>query len=76
MVTAEQREEARRLEERRALIRELDAVAEPRRFDPRGRYKVGEIILHPEHGKGKIENVLRGSLLVRFREGLRPVNLT
>jgi hypothetical protein len=75
VATAEQQEEARRMERRRALIKELDAVAEPRRFDPRGRYKVGEIIFHPEHGKGKIENVLKGSLLVRFREGLKPVNL-
>jgi hypothetical protein len=31
--------------------------------------------MHPEHGRGKVENVLRGSMLVRFREGLRPLNL-
>jgi hypothetical protein len=73
--SAEEREEQKRAEARRALIKELDAVAEPRRFDPRGRYKVGEVILHAEHGRGKIENVLKGSMLVRFRDGLRPVNL-
>ena len=44
-------------------------------FDPKARYKSGEIIVHPEHGRGKIENVLRGSLLVRFLEGLRPLDL-
>jgi hypothetical protein len=74
--TPEQHAAAKREEERRKLVEELDATAEPRPFDPRGRYKVGEILLHPEHGKGKIENVLKGSLLVRFRDGLRPVNLS
>jgi len=45
-------------------------------FDPKERYKTGEIIDHPEHGRGKIENVLRSSLLVRFgRVGLRPLTL-
>jgi hypothetical protein len=75
-LTPEERQEQKRAEERRALIQELDAVAEPRPFDPRGRYRVGEVVLHPEHGKGKIENVLRGSMLVRFRDGLRPINLS
>jgi hypothetical protein len=73
--TPEEREASRRAEEKRALVKELDAVAEPRRFDPKGRYKVGEVIFHVEHGRGKIENVLKGSLLVRFRHGLRPLNL-
>ena len=58
-----------------ALQKELPEALEPRPFDPKGRYKAGEIIAHPEHGRGKIENVLRGSLLVRFLEGLRPLNL-
>ena len=40
-------------------------------FDPKERYKAGEIIVHPEYGRGKIENVLRSSLLVRF-SGRRP----
>jgi hypothetical protein len=73
--TAEEMRVAKSQEQKRALIRELDAVDHPRPFDPKGRYKAGEVILHPEHGKGKIENVLKGSLLVRFREGLRPLNL-
>ena len=38
-------------------------------FDPKERYKAGEIIVHPEYGRGKIENVLRSSLLVRFPVG-------
>ena len=38
-------------------------------FDPKERYKAGEIISHPEFGRGKIENVLRSSLLVRFPIG-------
>ena len=59
----------------RTDIKELDEAVEPRVFDPRGRYKANEIIVHPEHGRGKIENVNRNSLLVRFREGLRPIDL-
>jgi hypothetical protein len=66
---------ARRAEQKRLLIKELDEAVEPRVFDPRGRYKANEIIVHPEHGRGKIENVNRNSLLVRFREGLRPIDL-
>jgi hypothetical protein len=71
----EDRELQRRQEAKRVLQKELADTAEPRPFDPKGRYKAGEIIVHPEHGRGKIENVLRGSLLVRFLEGLRPLDL-
>jgi hypothetical protein len=71
----EDRELARRQEAKRLLQKELAEAPEPRPFDPKGRYKAGEIIVHPEHGRGKIENVLRGSLLVRFLEGLRPLDL-
>jgi hypothetical protein len=71
----EDRELARRQEAKRLLQKELAETPEPRPFDPKGRYKAGEIIVHPEHGRGKIENVLRGSLLVRFLEGLRPLDL-
>jgi hypothetical protein len=72
----EDRELAKRQEAKRLLQKELADAVEPRPFDPKGRYKAGEIISHPEHGRGKIENVLRGSLLVRFLEGLRPLNLS
>jgi len=45
--SAEEREAQRRAAERRALVDELDAAVSPRPFDPRARYKVGEIIVHP-----------------------------
>lgn len=72
---AEDRELQKRQEAKRALQKELAEAVDPRPFDPKARYKSGEIIVHPEHGRGKIENVLRGSLLVRFLEGLRPLDL-
>ena len=71
----EDRELQKRQEAKRQLQKELQEAVEPRTFDPKARYKAGEIIVHPEHGRGKIENVLRGSLLVRFLEGLRPLDL-
>ncbi len=72
----EDRELQKRQEAKRQLQKELQEAVEPRTFDPKARYKAGEIIVHPEHGRGKIENVLRGSLLVRFLEGLRPLDLS
>jgi len=70
-------EERRRAAELRALGEEVAAAENVRSFDPRQRYKAGEIIVHPEFGRGKIENVLRSSLLVRFpRSGLKPLSLT
>jgi hypothetical protein len=72
----EDRELQKRQEAKRQLQKELAEAPEPRTFDPKARYKAGEIIVHPEHGRGKIENVLRGSLLVRFLEGLRPLDLS
>jgi len=53
----------------RALGEEVAAAANVRVFDPKERYKAGEIIVHAEFGRGKIENVLRSSLLVRFPIG-------
>jgi hypothetical protein len=53
----------------RALGEEVAAAANVRVFDPKERYKTGEIIVHAEFGRGKIENVLRSSLLVRFPIG-------
>src|SRR6185295_12687551 len=61
----EDRELQKRQEAKRQLQKELAEAAEPRPFDPKGRYKAGEIIVHPEHGRGKVENVLRGSMVVR-----------
>lgn len=62
-------EAAKRAEQQRALVQEVQAATEIRRFDPKERYRAGEIIAHPEFGRGKIENVLRSSLLVRFTAG-------
>lgn len=61
-------------EQRRTLEQELMAVADPRAFDPKDTFKTGQIIAHPKYGRGKIENVLKGSLLVRFLDGLRPLS--
>ncbi|HEY8927162.1 MAG TPA: hypothetical protein VIU64_22420, partial [Polyangia bacterium] len=69
-------EAAKRAETQRALATELASASEVRSFNPKERYKAGEIISHPEYGRGKIENVLRSSLLVRFsRAGLKPLML-
>ncbi len=56
-------------EELRALGREVAESTQVRVFDARDRYKVGEIISHPEYGRGKVETVLRSSMLVRFPNG-------
>lgn len=64
-------------EELRALGRELAEATQVRSFDARERYKVGEIIAHPEFGRGKVETVLRASMLVRFPTGgLKSLMLT
>jgi len=69
-------EAAKRAEAQRVLAEELATAQTVRSFNPKERYKAGEIISHPEYGRGKIENVLRSSLLVRFsRSGLKPLTL-
>jgi hypothetical protein len=73
--TAEQLEARRKQDERFALGRELAEATDVRRFTPRARYKLGEIIDHPEYGRGKIEHVLRDSVLIRFRDALRSLML-
>jgi hypothetical protein len=62
-------EAQKRAAELRALGEEVASAATVRVFDPKERYKAGEIIVHAEFGRGKIENVLRSSLLVRFPIG-------
>jgi hypothetical protein len=56
-------------EELRSLGRELAECTQVRNFDARDRYRVGEVISHPEFGRGKVETVLRSSMLVRFPNG-------
>jgi hypothetical protein len=67
--TAQDVESAKKAEQLRALALEVNAAAEVKLFDPKQRYRAGDIISHPEYGRGKIENVLRSSLLVRFPIG-------
>jgi hypothetical protein len=62
--------------EKRELLDSLRTAENVRTYAPKERYKAGEIIEHPEHGRGKIENVLPRSLLVRFASGLKPLKLS
>ncbi len=69
-------EAAKRRQERERLAAELNGVsaAEVRPFLAAATYKSGQIIEHPKYGRGKIESITRGSLLVRFLDGLRPLS--
>jgi hypothetical protein len=70
-------EAAKRAAHLRELALEVNAAAEVKSFDPKQRYKVGDIIAHAEYGRGKIESVLRSSILVRFAiGGLKSLMLT
>jgi hypothetical protein len=63
------RKAERKAEELRSLGREVAETSQVRVFDARDRYKVGDIISHAEYGRGKVETVLRSSMLVRFPNG-------
>ncbi len=63
------RKAEQKAEELRALGREVAETTQVRVFDARDRYKVGEVISHKEYGRGKVETVLRSSMLVRFPNG-------
>ena len=63
------RKAEKKAEELRSLGRELAEATQVRVFDAHDRYKVGEILSHPIFGRGKVETVLRSSLLVRFPNG-------
>jgi hypothetical protein len=67
---------ARRRVEREKLAAELSGTAADsvRSFDPAAIYKTGQVIDHPKYGRGRIESITRGSLLVRFVDGLRPIS--
>jgi hypothetical protein len=73
-MTREQATAKRKEGERLTLIKELTEAAEVRAFQKKERYKVGQIIEHVEYGRGKIENILKGSLLIRFRSGLKSLS--
>jgi hypothetical protein len=75
-MTEASRKAEQKAEEQRSLSLELATAEEVRPFDSRERYKVGEIISHPSYGRGKVENVLRSSMLVRFSgSGLKSLML-
>jgi hypothetical protein len=63
------RKAEQKAEELRALAREVAVAPEVKLFDPKERYRPGDVISHPEYGRGKVETVLRSSLLVRFANG-------
>jgi cell division septum initiation protein DivIVA len=73
-LTAAEVESQRKEQERMAFFKELAEATEVREFSRKARYKAGQFIEHPDYGRGKIESVTRGSLLVRFRSGLKPVS--
>ena len=63
------RKAEQKAEELRALAKEVASAEDVKRFDPRERYRPGDVISHPDYGRGKVETVLRSSLLVRFASG-------
>ncbi len=63
------RRQEQKAEELRALGRELAVATEVKDFNPKVRYKTGDVISHPEYGRGKVETILRSSMLVRFTNG-------
>ncbi|MFO0573544.1 MAG: hypothetical protein U1A78_06080 [Polyangia bacterium] len=63
----------REREERQRFEDELRA-AEVKPFDPKDNFKTGQVIQHPRFGRGRIESVLKGSILVRFIDGRRQVS--
>ncbi len=72
----DERRASKKMDEQNALAREIAEAQEVRPFDAKERYKSGEIISHPEFGRGKVETVLRASMLVRFaRGGLKSLML-
>ncbi len=75
--TSSSRNLDRKAEELRVLAKEVALADNVKLFDVKVRYKPGEIIAHPEFGRGKVETVLRASMLVRFASGgLKSVMLT
>ncbi len=73
--TPEQINDERKKQEATRLKLELDKVENVQPFDPKRRYKAGQVIVHAEHGRGKIENTLKYSMLVRFPVGLKSLTL-
>lgn len=66
-------EAAKKRDDREKLHAELMAASDVKMFDPHATYKAGMLVEHPKYGRGKIETVTRGSVLIRFVDGLRPM---
>ena len=75
-LTSEEREVQKRQDDKSSLAKELAAATDVRPFVRRETYKNGQVIDHPEYGRGKIENARRDSLLVRFNSGLKSILIT
>lgn len=73
--TPEEQAEERRQNELQALRNELSAVKDVIPFDPKRRYKAGEVIEHNEYGRGRVETAMKGTILVRFGTGRRSLIL-
>ena len=73
--TPEEQAEERRQGELAALRDELAAVPNVIAFDPKRRYKAGEVIEHNEYGRGRVETAMKGTILVRFGTGRRSLIL-
>ena len=73
--STEQMQEERRQKELASLADELAAAPAVIPFDPRRRYRAGEIIEHTGYGRGKIETALKSSIVVRFATGRRSLIL-
>jgi hypothetical protein len=65
----------RRAREQKELLDTIHAAANVRAFDPRERCRTGEVIAHPEHGRGVVETAMPRSLMVRFSTGRKLLQL-
>jgi hypothetical protein len=73
--TTQEREAQARADEKKKLVDELQRAENVRKYEPKERYKPGEVLEHAEWGRGKIENILQRSMLVRFPAGLKTLKL-
>jgi len=62
-------EARRKADQRNAFLNELANAETVVEFDASRRFRVGEIIDHPAFGRGKVETVLRSSMVVKFGQG-------
>ncbi len=72
-LTSEEQAANKKQSEAAALSKELAAATEVKPLSRHQTYRNGEIIEHPQYGRGKIENARRDSLLVRFNSGLKSI---